>query len=81
MTDTQNSRITITIPKHINEELNSSKKELGYSKTEIIKMAIENFLKERKKEKLKKAVAIMENEYKNNKELTEFTALDGEDFL
>ena len=81
MTNTQNSRITITLPKYINDELDSSKKELGFSKTEIIKIAIENFLKEQKKAKLQNAVAIMQNEYKNNKELTEFTSLDSEDFL
>ncbi len=81
MTNTQNSRITITLPKYINDELDSSKKELGFSKTEIIKIAIENFLKEQKKAKLHNAVAIMQNEYKNNKELTEFTSLDSEDFL
>ena len=81
MTNRQNSRITVTLPKYINDELDASKKELGYTKTEIIKMAIENFLEEQKKAKLKNAVAIMANEYNNNKELTEFTALDSEDFI
>ena len=81
MTNTQNSRITVTLPKHINDELDASKKELGYTKTEIIKIAIENFLEEQKKAKLKNAVELMTNEYQNNKELTEFTTLDSEDFL
>ena len=81
MTNRQNSRITVTLPKYINDELNASKKELGYTKTEIIKIAIENFLEEQKKAKLQNAVAIMTNEYNNNKELTEFTALDSEDFI
>ena len=81
MTNRQNSRITVTLPKYINDELDASKKELGYTKTEIIKMAIENFLEEQKKAKLQNAVAIMTNEYNNNKELTEFTALDSEDFI
>ncbi|SMM98041.1 hypothetical protein SPONL_1800 [uncultured Candidatus Thioglobus sp.] len=31
--------------------------------------------------KLKKAVQMMSNEYENNAKLTEFTALDSEDFL
>jgi len=81
MTNTQNSRITVTLPKQINDELDASKKELGYTKTEIIKIAIENFLEEQKKAKLKNAVELMTNEYQNNKELTEFTTLDSEDFL
>ncbi len=81
MTNTQNSRITVTLPKYINDELDASKKELGYTKTEIIKIAIENFLEEQKKAKLKNAVELMTNEYQNNKELTEFTTLDSEDFL
>ncbi len=81
MTNKQNSRITVTLPKYINDELDASKKELGYTKTEIIKIAIENFLEEQKKAKLKNAVELMTNEYQNNKELTEFTTLDSEDFL
>ena len=81
MTNTQNSRITVTLPKYINDELDASKKELGFTKTEIIKIAIENFLEEQKKAKLKNAVELMTNEYQNNKELTEFTTLDSEDFL
>ena len=81
MTNRQNSRITVTLPKYINDELDASKKELGYTKTEIIKIAIENFLEEQKKAKLQNAVTIMANEYNNNKELTEFTTLDSEDFL
>ena len=81
MTNSQNSRITITLPKYINDELDISKKELGFSKTKIIKMAIEKFLEERKKAKLQNAVDIMQDEYKTNKELTAFTALDKEDFI
>ena len=81
MTSSESSTITITLPKYINDELNTSKKELGYSKTEIIKIAIEKFLEEQRLAKIKNAVELMKNEYKDNKELTEFTALDREDFI
>ena len=81
MEEVINKQITITIPQHINDELNIYKKELGRSKNEIITIALEKFFKDKKKDKLVKAIEIMKNEYKNNKELTEFTILDSEDFI
>jgi len=37
--------------------------------------------RERRRQKLQRAAEIMRAEYANDKELTAFTALDGEDFL
>ena len=75
------NKITITVPQHINDELNSYKKELGRSKNEIVTIALEKFFKEKKRDKLIDAIEIMKDEYKSNKKLIEFTTLDSEDFI
>lgn len=75
------NKLTITIPQDIDNKLNTYKKELGSSKNEIITIALKKFFKEKEKDKLINAVNIMQDEYKNNKELIEFTTLDSEDFI
>ncbi|NOZ90089.1 MAG: ribbon-helix-helix protein, CopG family [Epsilonproteobacteria bacterium] len=80
-TQIEYSRITFSLPQSMNIALNNLKNELKRSKSEIIKLAIENYLAQQKKLKLQKAVDIMANEYENSDELTEFTILDSEDFL
>ena len=74
-------RITFSLPRTMNEALDSLKEETKSSKSEIIKLAIEQFIKRQNEEKLKKAVEIMSKEYKENKNLTAFSSLDSEDFL
>jgi len=74
-------RITFSLPSSMNSALDELKKETNYTKSEIIKMAIENYLKQEKQKKLKLAVDMMAKEYENNDALTEFTSLDGEDFI
>ena len=82
ITNKQNyDRITFSLPKDVNIALGKLKNEAKQSKSEIIKIAIQRYLAQKEKYKLKKAVALMHNEYKNNTELTEFTALDGDDLL
>lgn len=83
MTSTQINydRITFSLPNSMNIALDELKNELNRSKSEIIKLAIESYLAQQKKIKLKKAVELMADEYENDSELTEFTALDSEDFL
>jgi predicted DNA-binding protein len=73
-------RITFSLPHEMNLSLEQLKKELHSTKSDIIKKAIEYFIKQQEEEKLEKAVALMEDEYKNNRELTYLTALDSEDF-
>lgn len=74
-------RITFSLPNSMNIALDELKNELNRSKSEIIKLAIESYLVQQKEIKLKKAVELMANEYENDRELTEFTVLDSEDFL
>lgn len=74
-------RITFSLPHELNEALDSLKKALHRSKSELINQAIEEFLQKEERRKLEEAVALMEREYADDRELTALTALDGEDFL
>ena len=74
-------RITFSLPSSMNSALDSLKNEVKRSKSEIIKLAIESYLGEQKKIKLQKAVEMMASEYESHDKLTEFTALDSEEFL
>lgn len=73
-------RITFSLPNKLNIALDELKNEIKRSKSEIIKMAIESYIAQQNKLKLKRAVALMAEEYENNDELTAFTSLDTEDF-
>ena len=73
-------RITFSLPHSMNVTLDTLKQELKSSKSDIIKQAIEYFVKKQEEEKLARAVALMADEYESNDELTSFTDLDGEDF-
>ncbi len=80
-TQVEYDRITFSLPNSMNKALDTLKNEINRSKSEIIKLAIENYLAQQKKIKLQKAVEMMANEYENNDNLTEFTSLDSEDFI
>lgn len=73
-------RITFSLPHSMNVTLDALKQELKSSKSDIIKQAIEYFVKKQEEEKLAHAVELMANEYENNYELTSCTDLDDEDF-
>jgi len=73
-------RITVSLPAELSESIEALKEELNISKSEILKIAVENFLQEHKRKKLRKIAGMMAEEYETNRRLTEFTALDSEDF-
>ena len=77
---TSYDRITFSLPHSMNVTLDSLKQELQSSKSDIIKQAIEYFVKKQEEEKLAHAVELMTKEYENNDELTSLTDLDSEDF-
>jgi len=79
-TQTSYDRITFSLPHSMNVTLDSLKQELQSSKSDIIKQAIEYFVKKQEEEKLAHAVELMTKEYENNDELTSLTDLDSEDF-
>ena len=82
MLATQNNydRITFSLPNSLNIALDELKSEIKRSKSEIIKMAIENYIALQSKRKLEKAIALMAQEYENDNELTALSSLDAEDF-
>lgn len=81
-TDNNNTlRITISLKKEASKDIDFLMKSLNISKSEVFKIAFENFLEDYKKKNLKKIAEMMRDEYKNNKELTSFSSLDSENFL
>ena len=74
-------RITFSLPHSMNLALDNLKKEIKSSKSEIIKLALKNFLAQQKEKKIKAAVDIMTYEYENDSDLTEMTIIDGDDFI
>ena len=79
-TQKQYDRITFSLPHSMNATLDALKDELQSSKSEIIKLAIEQYLSNQKRIKLENVVKMMEREYETDDALTALTALDGEDF-
>lgn len=77
---TEYDRITFSLPSSMNSALDKLKSEVSRSKSELIKLAIESYLAQEKKNKLQKVVEMMASEYEDNTNLTEFTSLDSEDF-
>lgn len=73
-------RITFSLPSSLNKTLNSFKKEINSSKSEIIKLAIESYLDNQEKIKMQKAVEMMAKEYEEDSDLIELISLDSENF-
>ena len=79
-TQTTYDRITFSLPHSMNVTLDTLKEELHSSKSDIIKKALEYFMKKQEEEKLAHAVEIMAKEYESNNDLIYLTGLDSEDF-
>jgi len=73
-------RITIALPAGISRDIDSLKDELRLSKSEIMRRALERFVFEHRRRKIRRIAETMVREYETNVELTDFTVLDGEDF-
>jgi metal-responsive CopG/Arc/MetJ family transcriptional regulator len=73
-------RITISLPHgtaHAADELSIK---LKISRSEIYAVAMERFLAEQRRESLQTIAAEMAEEYRTDRNLTDLTVLDGEDF-
>lgn len=73
-------RVTISVPHELASEADSCSAKLKVSRSELYKLALERFLAEQRRERLKLIVAEMAEEYLADKELTVLTALDDEEF-
>ena len=74
-------RVTISVPHELASEADNCSAELKISRSELYEMALERFLSEQRRERLKLIVAEMAEEYRADKELTALTVLDDEEFV
>ena len=74
-------RVTISVPHELASEADSCSAELSVSRSELYKMAMERFLAEQRRERLKLIVAEMAEKYRSDTGLTAFTVLDAEEFV
>ncbi len=74
-------RITFSLPRSMNLELDNLKKEIKSSKSEIIKLALKTYLTQQKAKKIQEAVDMMAQAYENDAGLTDMTIIDAEDFV
>jgi predicted DNA-binding protein len=63
-------KITVTIPYELKEQLYALKNEFNTTMSAIYKEALKAYVQQKEKERWKKAVALMSDEYENNPELT-----------
>ncbi len=73
-------RITISLPANLTQDIENIRKELGVSRSEMVRIMIERYLQGLRQEALRQAATIMEEDYATDSELTALTALDGEEF-
>ena len=74
-------RVTISVPRELANEADNCSAELKVSRSELYKLALERFLSEQRRERLKLIVAEMAEEYRTDKKLTALTVLDAEEFV
>jgi leucyl aminopeptidase len=75
------TRFNITATKSQKDYVAKQADELGISTSEFLRDLIDSHKNQCKNEELRKAAELLANEYKSNKELTAFTAIDGDPFL
>ncbi len=80
MRQNSHDRITFSLPNHLNVALDELKSETKQSKSEIIKIAIDQYIADQKRKKMQKAVALMADEYAHDGDLTALSVLDSEEF-
>ncbi len=74
-------RFNLTTTKSQKDYVEKQANKLGVSASEFVRDLIEVHKKECKEKDLKLAAEALADEYRNNKELTAFTAIDGDPFL
>jgi predicted CopG family antitoxin len=75
----QKQRVNIVLNESQRRYLQKISAERGLSASEFIRELIEEKKREEQKERLSQAADTLASEYRQNEELTAFTALDGED--
>lgn len=73
-------RIILSVPKSLGKEIGSLKADFNVLKSELFKIAIEEFSKNNQRKKLESITLKMKSEYESNSELTTLSSLDSEEF-
>ncbi len=74
------NRMTISMPEDYGAEIEAIQKELKVSRSTLLRMAFDAFIREYKRTKLRKRAAQMRDEYRVNRDLTVMKELEGGDF-
>ena len=74
-------RLTIALPPELMNDIDAIKDEMKINRSELVRTALQEFIKEHKRRNLQKIAIAMKDEYEGNEELRAFTSLDGEEFI
>ncbi len=77
----ETDRVTVSLPHSLAQDIDALRTSLNISRSELFKVALEQFLARQRRAQLQVVVAEMAEEYRTNRELTALTSLDGEDFV
>ena len=74
-------RLTIALPPELMNDIDAIKDEMKINRSELVRTALQEFIKKHKRRNLQKIAIAMKDEYEGNEELRAFTSLDGEEFI
>ena len=74
------NRMTISMPKDYSAEIAAIQKELKVSRSTLLRMAFDAFIRDYKRSKLRKLAAQMRDEYRVNRDLAVMKDMEGGDF-
>ncbi len=75
------TRFNLTTTESQRDFIENQAEELGISASEFIRKLVDLDQERKKKHELEMAAATLADDYRNNAELTQFTAIDGDPFL
>ncbi len=73
-------RVQIILEQEQRKQIAHIAREEGKSVSEVTRELLRLALKERRKRQIERAAEILQEDYRNDPELTQFAALDGEDW-
>ncbi len=77
----RSERLTVSLPLQMMKGIEDVKDEMNINKSELVRRALEAFIKRHKRKELEKIAIMMKDSYERDKELTTFTSIDSEGFL
>ena len=77
----RSERLTVSLPAQMIKGIEDVKDEMNINRSELVRRALEEFIRSHKRKELEKIAIMMKDNYERDKELTAFTSLDSEGFL